>query len=173
MFLLKRRKRNKRKRFSLIKLIIMAFFSLVAITLSLKTAIDDFNNGPATVPADTSAHFQMHVIDVGQGDCTLIKCGSKNILIDGGENGNETVVLEYLRKQGVQTLDLVVATHPHSDHIGCLDTILEKKATGWTDFSPWSRAEVKGSDDVKVKTRTVYAYKTESWEEDYSTGWTK
>jgi len=62
----------------------------------------------------------VHFIDVGQGDSTLIQANGKYMLIDGGERGSETTVVKYLNRLGVEHLDLVVATHPHSDHIGGL-----------------------------------------------------
>jgi len=64
--------------------------------------------------------FYVHFIDVGQGDCALIEAQGRFMLIDGGERGNEDQVTKYLKAQGVQQLDYVVATHPHSDHIGGL-----------------------------------------------------
>ncbi len=68
--------------------------------------------------------MSVHAIDVGQGDCTLVRVGGRNILIDAGENGNGENVLEYLDDLGIRKLDYVIATHPHSDHIGGLDTVM-------------------------------------------------
>lgn len=70
------------------------------------------------------AHLKMHMIDIGQGDSILIQCGEKNVLIDCGENGMGETVLEYLDSVGVSHLDWLVATHPHSDHIGGMDTVI-------------------------------------------------
>lgn len=67
----------------------------------------------------------VHFIDVGQGDCSLIVCGEYTVLIDAGERGNEDNVTEYLRNYGINELDYVVATHPHSDHVGSLDEVIE------------------------------------------------
>ena len=67
--------------------------------------------------------LEAHFIDVGQGDSILIKTADKNILIDGGDRGN--TVVNYLRNQGVSSLDLVIGTHPHADHIGGLINVME------------------------------------------------
>lgn len=75
------------------------------------------------------AHLKMHVIDVGQGDSILIQCGEHNVLIDCGENGMGETVLDYLDRAGVTHLDWLVATHPHSDHIGGMDTVLNSEIT--------------------------------------------
>lgn len=66
----------------------------------------------------------IHAIDVGQGDCVLVQGGGANILIDAGENGYGSAVLDYLESVGVTKLDWVIGTHPHSDHIGGLDTVI-------------------------------------------------
>lgn len=70
--------------------------------------------------------LEVHYIDVGQGDATLIKCGSHAMLIDGGNNNKGTTVQLYLEKQGVESLDYVIGTHPDADHIGGLDVIVYK-----------------------------------------------
>lgn len=72
-----------------------------------------------------SAGLQVHYIDVGQGDSILIKSGEDTLLIDCGEIGKEGIVKAYLDKIGVTQLDYVIGTHPHSDHMGCMDKIVE------------------------------------------------
>jgi competence protein ComEC len=69
--------------------------------------------------------IEVHFIDVGQGDCILIETGSNAMLIDAGENNQGAAVLEYLTNQNIMKLDYVIGTHPHSDHIGGLDTIIQ------------------------------------------------
>lgn len=66
-----------------------------------------------------------HFLDVGQGDSELIQFAGKNILIDGGESDMGSRVVSYLQGYNVTRLDLVVATHPHSDHIGGLAAVLK------------------------------------------------
>lgn len=66
---------------------------------------------------------EIHFIDVGNADSIFIK-GEKNILIDGGEDKHGTVVSEYLKSLGVTTIDYVISTHAHYDHVGGLDVIL-------------------------------------------------
>lgn len=61
-------------------------------------------------------------LDVGQGDAILIRGGGKAVLVDGGPA--EARVDRLLRRMGVQRLDLVVATHPHADHVAGLERVL-------------------------------------------------
>lgn len=74
---------------------------------------------------DLRAHF----IDVGQADATLVEYAESDeeyrILIDTGD-WNVTNVVDYLKLQGVTEIDLVVATHPHADHIGQLAEVIEE-----------------------------------------------
>lgn len=78
-------------------------------------------NLPVTVNKDMKVHF----IDVGQGDSILIQSpNGKNMLIDGGTKGSGDKVVKFLNSKGVTSLDVVVATHPHADHIGGLISVL-------------------------------------------------
>lgn len=70
--------------------------------------------------------FEVHFIDVGQGDATLIKCGDQAMLIDTGGDDNGTAIQYYLLKQNVEKLTYLVLTHPDSDHIGSADVIITK-----------------------------------------------
>ena len=70
--------------------------------------------------------FEVHFIDVGQGDATLIKCGDQSMLIDAGEDDKGTAIQYYLMKQDVEDLDYLILTHPDSDHIGAADVIITK-----------------------------------------------
>ena len=78
---------------------------------------------------ETTDMINVHYIDVGQGDCTLIVCGGETLLIDAGENGHEQQVINYLNSVGVKKLDYIVATHQHSDHIGGVPEVLENFGT--------------------------------------------
>lgn len=69
-------------------------------------------------------NLEVHFIDIGQGDATLIVYDDLHILIDGGNNGSETKLLDYLQKVGVDDLEILVATHPDADHIGGLAEVM-------------------------------------------------
>ena len=92
---------------------------LLALALLLSLAACDISWLFDPSPAPTGG-LAVHFIDVGQGDCELIEAQGHFLLIDGGERGSEEKIVKYLRQQGVERLDYVVSTHPHSDHMGGL-----------------------------------------------------
>jgi competence protein ComEC len=74
----------------------------------------------------TSEFLDVDFINIGQGDSILIQTPNhKNILVDGGKRSEGDMVLNYLASKGVDSLDLVVATHPDADHIGGLIDVLQ------------------------------------------------
>lgn len=85
-------------------------------------------DGPAdeeltdTLAVDIEGIYQVHFIDVGQGDAILVRSPGFNMLVDGGDR--YTGVVGYLVGLAIDTLNLVVSTHPHADHIGGLPDVL-------------------------------------------------
>ncbi len=79
------------------------------------------NDPTATV---SGGEVQFHFIDVGQGDATLIRTADGDILIDAGTNASEEALAAYLDMLGVTELAYAVFTHPHEDHIGGADMII-------------------------------------------------
>lgn len=126
--------KKKLKRY-LIALPFVVAFVLVAnlcdkgvLPAQLQKPLDSFNDATNNVlyqrQSSTKA-LSVHYIDVGQGDSELISCEGHNMLIDAGTPGEAATVENYLRKQGVKTLDYVVGTHPHDDHIGGLSDVIK------------------------------------------------
>ena len=62
----------------------------------------------------------VHFIDVGQADAALVLCDGHAMLIDGGNSADSSLIYAYLQNQNVSTLDVVVSTHAHEDHVGGL-----------------------------------------------------
>src|SRR5690625_301395 len=74
--------------------------------------------------------LEVHFIDVGQGDSIYIKTPQKkHILVDGGPPEAGEIVVEYLEKHGINTIDLMIAIHPHYVHIGGLIKVIEEIPT--------------------------------------------
>lgn len=81
--------------------------------------------------AKDQKELKVSFIDVGQGDSILIQTPQgKNILIDSGPNTAEKEILDYLNGLSIKKIDVLVATHPHEDHIGNMDKIISNFAIG-------------------------------------------
>lgn len=68
----------------------------------------------------------VHFIDTGNSDSILIVDNGKTVLIDGADNDDEQLLVDYLTNLGIKELEYVVATHPDADHTGGLDNIINK-----------------------------------------------
>ena len=106
---------------------------------------------PEETITDTKAddkELAVSYIDVGQGDATLISKGDFHMLIDAGKNERGTTVVEYLKKEKVDKLNVLVGTHPDSDHIGGLDDVLENIPVD-TVYLPEAKKETKTYQQVE------------------------
>ncbi len=70
--------------------------------------------------------LEIHFLDVGQGDCTLVMCGNEAMLIDAAPDNNGTKIQSYLTKRGIHKLRYLILTHPDADHIGSADVVISK-----------------------------------------------
>lgn len=96
---------------------------------------------PETEPTEPEVEgLYVHFIDVGQADCMLLECNGNFAIVDGGNAADGQKVVDYLAEQGVESLDLLVATHPHEDHIGGLPYVLENYPVEnfWSSEIPYS-----------------------------------
>lgn len=82
------------------------------------------------IPLSEATPLKIHFIDVGQGDSILLQSGGKNMLVDAGPGESGGKVVAYLRSQGVSTIDVIIATHPHEDHIGGMLDVLNNFNVG-------------------------------------------
>lgn len=95
------------------------------------------------------SNFSVSFINVGSADCTLIKCGDKSVLIDGGTNLVTDKITAYLKRSSVTHLDAVIVSHPDSDHIGSLPDVIDEFGTDVVYFGKYSDKELK-CDVLKV-----------------------
>ena len=77
-------------------------------------------------PEIQNSVLEVHFIDVGQGDSTLLLTDGHAMLIDCGDTDHGTAVQNYLKKQGIERLDYLILTHPDADHIGGAPVIITK-----------------------------------------------
>lgn len=75
-------------------------------------------------PASSNANDTVSFIDVGQGNCTLVKSGDSAMLIDAGEVDKGKDVVSYLKALKIKKLDYIIVSHQHSDHMGGIVEVL-------------------------------------------------
>lgn len=83
------------------------------------SSVSDTQNG-----TDSFSRLDIHFLDVGQGDCTLITCKDEAMIIDAGNNNKGSLVKSYLSSKNITKLKYVIGTHPDTDHIGGLDVVI-------------------------------------------------
>jgi competence protein ComEC len=98
--------------------------ALVAAVAATAIAAGSQRGGAGAPPAGT----RISVLDVGQGDATLVQHGAAAILVDAGEPGGDVVAR--LREAGVRRLDALVVTHAQADHAGGAAAVLEAVDVG-------------------------------------------
>lgn len=94
----------------------LAFSVLLGVALPL----------PVTAKTEEPKPMEVHFLDVGQGDATLITCDGHAMLIDAGDDTKGTAIQNYLKKQKIKSLDYLILTHPDADHIGGAPVIITK-----------------------------------------------
>lgn len=102
------------------------FKKLVGYTIAIALVGGTYyNDQQQPAPNPMLEHTEITFIDVGQGDSSLIITGDQTILIDAGPNYAEDNVVEFIKSRGITTIDLLIGTHPHEDHIGGIDAVIE------------------------------------------------
>lgn len=129
----KKRRAIRRAVAGLIAAAAVAFSGIITFGDELGLNTPNWEQIKASVGAQDQANLtalpvNVFYIDVGQGDCELIHTPSGNILIDAGESlpENAAKIISFAKQLEIEKFDCVIATHPHSDHIGSMADVLEK-----------------------------------------------
>ena len=89
------------------------------ITTSTETSIVSSN------PKPSNEKMYVHFIDVDQGDSIFIELpNNQTMLIDAAEDSQADKIITYIHQQGYDSLDYVVETHPHADHMGGMADVI-------------------------------------------------
>lgn len=108
------------------KIIAVVLSAFLLLSFASCTAEQAENQTDASVYHYTSDKLTVHFIDVGQGDSEFIQFpNGETMLIDAGEQDAGETVVSYLQSLSVSDINYVVATHPHSDHIGGLPAVFD------------------------------------------------
>ena len=144
------------KRFGLILALMLSFSACSSVSTEREDTFSEQSNVRETAAQETAQSqpvssvlesdgiLTVNYIDVGQGDSILITTPDDvNMLIDAGEGpGKSGAVISYLVQNGVDEIDTVIATHPHSDHISAMDEVLNS-----TDVSHFYMPDVTHTTD--------------------------
>lgn len=102
-----------------IKRIIVLLSAIIMMVLMTACAAEESNEG-LPVEGELAVHF----IDVGQADSTLLISDGEAMLIDAGNRDDDELIMNYIDDLGIKGFKYVVFTHPHEDHIGSGEDIV-------------------------------------------------
>ncbi|MBE6694309.1 MAG: MBL fold metallo-hydrolase [Ruminococcaceae bacterium] len=117
-----KKRRRKNKSLKLIITVIVVLAAIIAGAFGInEIQKKSVQSGSQVADGEAMIHF----IDVGQGDAILITMSEGNVLIDAGTNSSEDELKTYLDSLKITEIEYAVFTHPHEDHIGGADMVLE------------------------------------------------
>ncbi|MGN0107262.1 MAG: ComEC/Rec2 family competence protein [Hominilimicola sp.] len=102
------------------------------------------------VQVPENSQFEVHYIDVGQADAALVECDGETMLIDGGNAADSSLIAAYLRQEDISSIDYVVCTHAHEDHVGGLSGALSV-AQAEHVYAPVTESDSKAYKNFKKK----------------------
>ncbi len=139
-----RRKNGKNSIFTTI----LTMIAVVLVLLRLLDAQDPAGEPgqPASVATPTAQSVQptdesergmtLTVLEVGKADCLVLQCDGESMIIDGGNNDDESYILTQLDAMGIEWFKYAVNTHPHEDHLGSLDAVITQYPVQQAILSP-------------------------------------
>ncbi len=105
-----------------IRILLLIILCLLVVGCANPFVESDDKTSVSTFSGDT---LRVNYIDVGQGDSIFIELPNKEtMLIDAGEAYEVDNVINYLNNLGITKIDYAVGTHPHTDHIGGLEEVI-------------------------------------------------
>lgn len=113
---MKKHKGNKKAQF----ITVIVFGIIAMISLYFGKDLKDSNIG------SPSGNLEISYLDVGQGDAAYIRVNDFDILIDAGPRSDADKLLKQLEEKNIDDFEIVIATHPHEDHIGGMVKVFEK-----------------------------------------------
>ncbi|WP_069680108.1 ComEC/Rec2 family competence protein [Clostridium taeniosporum] len=112
---------NNNGQFKITKFITIVLFVIIGLMKFIFGNDFSFNN-----TKKVSGNLQVYYLDVGQGDAEYIRINDFDILIDAGPKSESDHLLKQLEDKNIDDFEMVIATHPHEDHIGGMSKVFEK-----------------------------------------------
>ena len=116
--------RNKKKLITSLLVIIIAGIFYLFEGYPIEEKDQNTNQRVEEVPVTAEDRLEVTFIDVGQADSILLENEGQYMLVDAGNNEDGPKLVTYLKGLGINQFNYVVGTHPHEDHIGGLDDII-------------------------------------------------
>ena len=92
--------------------------------------------------------LNVYFIDVGQADSILVSNKNETMLIDAGNNENGKDVVNFIKEKGITKINYLIGTHPHADHIGGLDDVINSDLEIENIYMPKIQTNTKTFEDV-------------------------
>lgn len=122
-------KRKRKEKVIIIIAIIIFISSLIMGFLDMSGIFSwsDLKNttGALDGPVNPDSNFSVYYLDVGQGDCTIIKSNDSVMMIDTSTSEQINDIREVLLSLSIEKIDYLVITHQHEDHMGCASEIIK------------------------------------------------
>lgn len=139
-------KKNDKQIVTIISFIIVLVTAILGGELFLKT--DKNSQAVQTSNTVLTDKLEVDFIDVGQADSILISNKNETMLIDAGNNENGQDVVKFIKEKGISKINYLIGTHPHADHIGGLDDVINSDLEIENVFMPKIQTNTKTFEDV-------------------------
>lgn len=162
----RRKKRKYNKFFRIILILITVIYGFYLSEMDGTYSLDKTGDVFKEVKTDLKVSY----LDVGQADAILVENNGEAMLIDAGNNEDGSLLVKYFKEEKINNFKYVIGTHPHEDHIGGLDDIInnfEIETIYMPDAITTTKTFMDVLDAIEIKNMT---YKVPKIEEIFTLG---
>ncbi len=103
---------------------IAVWLVIMLVWTMLFTGCGSLEKPVSPAAAQSPQMLTVNVIDVGQGDAILVQTNEQVVLIDSGDVSSRKELVAFLKEKGISSIDKVIISHPHADHLGGMAAVL-------------------------------------------------